>query len=342
MWRSPIAELADHRRQRLLQTIPHATATTLDTACGELVASLRAHAPALADEFDGIAQGANVDATALMVVQAHDELVDQLAPATATVPARDSGTTMYLWGEHGAVLGQTLDLPPDLHPYLRVVRVRPRHGDDEAVVLTLTGCLGLAGVNHARLAVVSAALSTRRAGAGVISAAIVRDMLTTSNAHAARTRLWPHPLAGGHHYLLADGTDLFGIEVDAQEKVTTRTSPHTAHLHTNHYFDPKLRAHERVPAHTTSFRRMELASTLFVQRQPKTAHDLVAFLTSHEGHPHGLCSHGREPNDAQTSAVFVMDLARGRVVVVPGCPRKHEPFEIPLTRWPHTATTSTP
>ena len=61
-----------------------------------------------------------------------------------------------------------------------------------------------------------------------------------------------------------------------------RSGPETGHVHTNHCFDPSLRQREATPRSPASFRRLELASTLYVQRRPATAVEVLAFFDAVE------------------------------------------------------------
>jgi hypothetical protein len=113
--------------------------------------------------------------------------------------------------------------------------------------------------------------------------------------------------------MIADGRDFYGVETSGRLKVLTQQGGRAAHLHTNHCFDPVLRRHERVARTSTTFRRMELASTLYVQQRPRDAEGLWSLLSSHEGYPRSICSHvddaQGDPSASRTCGRMVMDLS---------------------------------
>ena len=239
------------------------------------------------------------------------------------------------------MLGQTWDTHASARPYVRLLRIRPRSGGEEVLCFTLTGCLGLLGVAGSGLAIATNSLFTTDGQIGLVWPAVVRTLLAEGSAAAARARLARLPLGGGRNVMLADGRDFFGIECSARLQVLMQSGAGAAHLHTNHCFDPVLRRRERVPASSTSFRRMELATTLYVQQRPRDAAGLRALLASHEGHPRSLCSHvGEDRGDAggdsagsQTCGVMVMNLVGGEVLAGAGCAQANPPRQLGFTRW---------
>jgi len=137
--------------------------------------------------------------------------------------------------------------------------------------------------------------------------------------------------------MIADGTDFFGVETSGQHKVTTQIGPKTAHVHTNHCFDPVLRKHERVSPASTTYRRMELATTAYAQHRPQTAQEVWTFLSSHTGFPKSICSHvddaDGDPSASRTCGLMLMRLRDGLVWAVRGCAHESDLTAIHLGRW---------
>lgn len=346
LWRPQIHELCAIRGELVLRHGRLTSAAQLDELAARHLLLLAAEAPALALELAGISRGAGVTQAQLVVLNHYSDLCD-LPDALRDEPvprdrlrSDDPGgcTAVYLPGAaRGPVLGQTWDAHRSARPYVRMLRIRPRSGDEEVLCFTLTGCLGLMGVAASGLAIAANNLFTTDGQIGLLSPAVVRTLLAEPSAARARARLAGIPLGGGHNFMLADGRDFFGIECSAQLKVLMQNGAGAAHLHTNHCFDPVLRRSERVPASSTSFRRMELATTLYVQQRPRDAAGLWTLLASHEGHPHSLCSHvGEASGDSagsQTCGVMVMNLVGGEVLAGAGCAQANPPRQLGFTRW---------
>jgi isopenicillin-N N-acyltransferase-like protein len=335
LWRAQIRELAALRLELALAERPAGGRAALETLAMQHVPVLRDHFPDLADELEGIAEGAAVDVASVVVLNNYSDIRDVAhRGAAAEVDAGDGCTAIYFAGDAGPVLGQTWDMHGSALPFVRLLRIAPSDGSQDTVCLSLTGCLGLAGLGRTGVAVTINNLESTDAGLGVAWPAMVRAMLRASDAVAARDLLERTPLTSGHHYMIADGRSFFGVETSGVHKVRTQSGAKAAHLHTNHCFDPVLRMHERMVPGTTSFDRLNMATTLYVQQRPRSLDGLWALLSSHEGHPRGICCHtGELPGGAShsiTCARIAIELWTGRVRVATGCSRDEAPIELAI------------
>lgn len=329
LWRGPIQELVELRRALALRRGGFADRGQLEGLAARHLPRLAREAPALAAELAGIARGARVTPAQLVVLNHYTDLRDVpggLHDESVPGDSSDPGgcTAVYLPGTtQGPVLGQTWDMHGSARPFVRLLRIRPRGGDDELLCFTLTGCLGMMGIAASGVALTINNLFTTDGQIGLLWPALVRTLLAEPSAAAARARLSRTRLGGGRNFMLADGREFYGVECSAQLQVLTQVGAGAAHLHTNHCFDPVLRRRERVPRSSTSFRRMELASTLYVQQRPRDAAGLWALLASHDGHPRSLCSHvGEASGDmdaSRTCGAMVMRLVGGEVLAGAGC-----------------------
>ncbi|TPV94626.1 MAG: hypothetical protein B7733_14215 [Myxococcales bacterium FL481] len=332
--REAIAALAQRRIEALATATGHADRSRLASIGSAYVGALRDAAPELAQEVAGIAAGCGLPVAELMLIQAFDEIADRFTPADNPSAGDEGGVTLYAWHRDRAYLGLALIVPTPLTPMVQLHHIRPRPGNDELVLLSRVGSLGVVGINRYGVAAATTRLSTRRAGLGLAGPALVRQVLSAADTAAGRQRLWGHRLAGGGHFLIADGTELCGLEADSHEKVITRTSPRALHLHTNHYFDPKLRAQERPHRSHASFRRMEIASTALVQNPPRGATDVAEFLGSLGATTFDRAAgSGPHPPEPTTCIAVAMDLTEGRVFATQRAPGYHDSIEIPLSRW---------
>ena len=343
LWRPQIHELCALRSELAV-----AKGSFRDLAELEAVAAL--HLPVLERfsgplyaELLGIARGAGVSPAQAVILNHYTDLRD-VPPSVLSDETDETGddpggcTAVYVPGDTaGSVLGQTWDMHGTARPFVRMIRIRPRGGDDEILCFTLTGCLGMTGLAADGVGVTINNLSSTDGQVGVVWPALVRAMLAAGSAARAYALLERTRLSSGHHYMVADGRSFYGVETSGQLKVLTQTGARAAHLHTNHCFDPVLRKRERVPRVSTTFRRLELASTLYVQQRPQTTDDLWRFLGSHEGYPRSLCSHvddaSGDPSASRTCGMMVMQLATGEVLAGAGCGQERPPRRLAVTRW---------
>lgn len=323
-WRAEIRSLAALRKELAWRRGRLRSEDVVEQRACALQDMLRRHAPDALAELIGVAEGADLPPDAVVILNAHPELTRIPAPSSDAegAPDRDTeaaevedpegSTAIYFLGRDGAVLGQTFDLHHSARPFVRLVRLEPA-GGPAMLCVTLTGVLALGGVNERGLALTVNDLRSTDARAGVPWPAVVRGMLAAPHAAAARERLESMPRAGGHHVMLADGSEFQGIETTATQAVRTQVGERAGHLHTNHCFDPVLRRYEDVPRQSTTFHRINLASSLYAMHRPRTTDDLWDLLHTSTAERGSLCRHvGRDargdddPHAPATCAVVVM------------------------------------
>ena len=344
LWRESIAALADLRLGLTVRRSRFQTAAHVREAAGAHLPVLAQYLPDLHEELLGIAEGAAMTPEDIVVLNHYTDLRD-VPPSAVGLPdgeveVGDPGgcTAVYFTGVDGPVLGQTWDMHASAEPFVRVISIEPPGTDQQVVCFTLTGCLGMAGLGQDAVAVTINNLSSTDGGVGVVWPAVVRAMLAASSAQAARERLEGLPLSSGHYYSIADGRDFFGIETSGQRKVLTQKGPRAAHLHTNHCFDPVLRQHEAVPRGSTSFARLNMATTLYAQQRPASLDELWALLGSHEGNESSqLCTHQDavhgDDSFSRTCGRIAMRLRTGGMRVARGCSREDAGIDLQLERY---------
>lgn len=305
---------------------------------------LEAHLPAMHEELLGIAEGAGLTPEQIVVLNHYTDLRD-VPPDVVGLPSTDAEvgepggcTSVYYTGIEGPVLGQTWDMHATAEPFVRMISIEPKDSDQQVVCFTLTGCLGMAGLGQDAVAVTTNNLSSTDGGVGVVWPAVVRAMLEAPSARDARDRLLGLPLSSGHYYTIADGRDFFGYETSGQLKVLTQSGPRAAHLHTNHCFDPVLRQRENVPRGSTTFARLNMATTLYAQHRPSTLDELWTLLGSHEGDASSqLCTHQDEvhgdPTRSRTCGRLAVRLRTGELRAARGCSQRDDGIELKMSRY---------
>lgn len=304
----------------------------------ELVASmLRAlseRTPALHEELLGIAEGADLAPERVLLVNAMADLGTPPPDEPAASVDGSGGTLVYCKGDDGPLLGITLDLVPGLGDSLVVLRLPADAEGPAAWVVTVPGCLGLCGLSATGLAVASLELNLSVGEVGLPWPAVVRRMLRHASAASAVGALTALPLSGGRYWVLTDGTTFHGLESSGARHIRTQTGARAAHLHTNHCFDPVLRQTERIPAQTSTFARLNAASTVYAQQRPKTADAMWAMLHAHDEAGRGLCRHDEgQGSTPVTATVALLQLHPPQLRVAAGCERVAE-----ATQWSMAGT----
>lgn len=274
--------------------------------------AIEARCPELAAEVAGIARGAHRSVAEVVMVALGEQLLDRVGPDGREDGPTGGTTALYVVGDSGPVLGLTLR-DPLRQEGLFVLEVPAAEGRPAARVLCPPGELGLAGCTVEGLGVVSTHLPTTELGVGIPRGGLVRCLLQAGSVAGARTALMELPAAGGTFFMLADREDYAGVEVSHERRVLTQLGPRTAHVHTDHAFDPVMRRAERVPAHSTTWRRMEVASNRYVQLRPHDRPSTLDFLDEIDADPRTqVLRPGQVPDEATArwrGALFVMELA---------------------------------
>lgn len=215
---------------------------------------------------------------------------------------------LYIDGPSGPVLGGAWGLAPAEVDHVGLRRVAVDERGKQAWVFGLPGSFGFAGISDAGHAVVANLLRPATAGPGIAGSALLRRVLAASDLAQARAAIETVDLADGRNWMLADGQNFLGFEQLGGARFLTRVGHKTGHVHANHCFDPSLRQREAVPRSAPSFRRLELASTIYVQTRPATAEAMLAFFDEVEAAAFA------EPEQRATT-LLAIELLTGRALV---------------------------
>jgi isopenicillin-N N-acyltransferase-like protein len=304
----------------------------------QVLEAARAHLPVLEryhrglhDELVGIAEGAAMTPEEIVVANHYTDLRD-LDPDPATwrpAPTRDDpgaeghgigasalggdGCSAFLAETPtGTIVAQTWDMHATAIPYVMMLSV-PASGDGPAArLLTVTGCLGMAGMNSARVAIAINNLYSTDATLGIVWPAMVRRALHQTTAAAAFDVIRTSPIGSGHHYLVAGRDGAFALEASGTRRKQVFAGGAT-YCHTNHCLDGEVAARSKVPDTSTTYDRMKL-----LEAAPKVASldDAWRVLGSEDGWPKSICTNmatPESPHGAATCGAIAMNLATGEV-----------------------------
>ncbi len=322
----------------------------------QVLAAAAAHLPILERyhaglhaELVGIAEGANVSPEEIVVANHYTDLRD-LDPDPASwlpAPTRDDATArgqsagaeglggdgcsvLFAESPTGRIVAQTWDMHATAIPYVMVLRVPESADGPAATLLSVTGCLGMAGMNSARVGIAINNLFSTDATLGVVWPAVVRRALHQRDAFAARDVITNAPIGSGHHYFVADANTAIAIETSGtRRKVIFQTDvAHdeqsrrpTSYCHTNHSFDPDVSARSKVPSTSTTYDRMNWLQGDLARAEIQNLDDAWTRLGSEEGWPRSINTNmatPESPHGAATCGAIAMNVSTGELYAQQG------------------------
>jgi isopenicillin-N N-acyltransferase-like protein len=295
-----------------------------------VLAVARAHLPvlaafdeALSEELLGIAEGADLYPARVVVLNHYTDLKD-LGPEA--VSEDEDCSAVIARTPEGVALGQTWDMHGSAAPYVAMLHVPEEDGAPAAWLLSITGCLGMAGMNAAGVGVTINNLRSNDARVGVVWPALVRRMLREREAQAAKHVLMTAPMSSGHHYIVGSAERAYGVETSGVLKSVVFESEWKdadAYVHTNHCVEGSgVASVSSVAKASTTRERYAWLVESVAQRPIESAEDLWARLGSHDGYPRSVCTHlasAAEPHAMLTCGGVLMDLSARRIWAAPGC-----------------------
>ncbi|MGB0680269.1 MAG: C45 family autoproteolytic acyltransferase/hydrolase [Polyangiales bacterium] len=286
---------------------------------------LEAWSPALAEEMRGIAAGADVLPEEILVLNHYTDLRD-LGPARRDldgpdVAASEGCSLVYRRGPAGALLGQSWDMHASAIPYVLALKVPETGHAPAAWVLSVVGCVGMAGLNSAGLGVTINNLHSRDARIGLVWPALVRGLLCRHDFGAARTALRQAPVGSGHHYFIAQGRHNLGLEFSGTRQAVVAEDV-DCFVHTNHCLDAMIAARTHARPESTSQARLDWLTPRVSPTAPQNLAELWQLLGSHDGYPRSVCTHlarPEQPHAPNTCGGIAMDLQQRHAWFAPGC-----------------------
>ena len=297
---------------------------------------LEAYHHGLYAELLGIAEGAGVSPEEIVVANHYTDLRDLDADSSLWKPAptRDVPVALdtgpgaddqaiggdgcsLLWSESatGRILAQTWDMHATAIPYVMVLRVPESPAGPAATLLSVTGCLGMAGMNSAHVGIAINNLFSTDATLGVVWPAMVRRALHEKNAVAAREVIAGSPIGSGHHYFVADRSNAFAIETSGTRRKMVFAGGRT-YCHTNHCFDSEIAARSKVPTASTTHDRLKWLEADLARAPVRDLDDAWRRLGSIDGWPRSICTNmstPEAPHGAATCGAIAMNVDSGEL-----------------------------
>ncbi len=260
--------------------------------------------PQQQEELEAIARGANVDAHALMAVNARTEILAGHGPTECSVVGA------------GGLLAQNWDWHPESATVIQIVE----HDQGWFVTLTEAGILAKIGLNDAGLGVCLNLLRTTADGGctGTAIHVLLRQTLESCRTvDEAIELLTSATTSASSAVTVATPGDVATIELSPGGANVIRGA---VGAHTNHFLVAPKAGHDTMPEESPN----TIPRLQTVRDQP-----LLDALRSHDGHPKGVLPApwtDNEPWAEQTVTVasVVMNLAKLRFHVAAGQPCTHE------------------
>lgn len=296
--------------------------------------------PSLTEELRGVAAGAGVTPSELIVSGGFTDFVDVVA-AKAASPGHANGdeddcTALLVPGSRMSdgepALAQTWDMHEGSANHLLLLEGRPL-GKPAFIVMTTAGCLGMIGMNEVGVCVGINNLTAAGGRVGVTWPFVVRAMLEQESAAAALEVLRSAPLAGGHNYLVLDAGGA-GANVEAMpDAIAAEALGDRVLVHTNHCLHEETKRVER-PREAMS--QAESERRLARARELASRGDMdVAFLQAITADPDAVCRVGAPPGHVGTCGAVVMRPRTRELWAVTG-----RPSEAPYARYQLGALTT--
>ena len=309
--------------------LSRAAVIALAEAC---VAEHQAYAPDLMSELQGMADATGLSLAELVINNGFTDFIDVVynlgditVPAVAPPLVADNCTAFMVPGGRSAsgqaFLGQTWDMHASATPYVILIHGQPDDGP-EFLTFTITGCVGMIGMNSEGICVGINNLMSSDGQIGVTWPFVARKILQQTDIDSALDCLTGAKLAGAHNYMLMDKQGQ-GYEVEAMS-----TSRHVQDLagetitHTNHCLIQQNLdvARERPPeSRMSSENRLRRARELLAN-DAVTIDDLMALTRDDVA----ICTRPRPPMHVESCGAAIMSPTSGDFWSVWGIPADNE------------------
>jgi isopenicillin-N N-acyltransferase-like protein len=217
--------------------------------------------------------------------------------------------------------GQTWDMHDTATPYVILINGKPDNAPD-FLAFTITGCVGMIGMNSEGIAVGINNLMSTDGQVGVTWPFVVRKVLQQDNLDDALACITDAKLAGAHNFMLMDKLgDGYNVEAMSTsievEKLDSDAIAHTNHCLVDHNLQV---ARERPEAaQQSSENRLNRAYDLLA-KDAVTVDDLIALTRDEES----ICVRPKPPMNVESCGAAIMRPATGDFWAVWGLPVENE------------------
>lgn len=269
-------------------------------------ARLRAVAPDLTAELEGVAEAAHLDSLDVYLLSCF-EYFDK---------GRTGCTSVGLQTSEGIFVAQNWDAPCGSEQLVTLVHEDP---DRPFVTIASAGTLGWVGMNGAGLAFVNNDLIVDKSPDGTPSLAIRRLMLATGSVGEALDVLRNSDHLGGRCFLIGDASGSLSV-AEVSPSVGVADTAVQVIRHTNHPLLPAIAVWEDIEVvaqlYPSSRERLRAAYRLPLE----SARDIEALLRDRTGAPDAICKSASQREQTETAFSVIFDCRRREAMIALGRP----------------------
>ncbi len=296
-----------------------------------------AYSPELMWELQGISAATGVGLPELLIMNGFTDFVDAVynAPGVMNLPLAmelpvevevsqkrlvhqkavlghgNECTTFMVDGRRtldgAGLIGQTWDMHETATPYVALLRGRPDHAP-RFLMMTLTGSMGMIGMNEHGISVGINNLSAQTGQPGVTWTFVVRKIMMQDNLEDALACITSARLAGGHNYQLMDASGR-GYNVEAMPHGCTVTPLNDAPLvHANRCLDAAAQHEERPLSEDwiEDSEARERRAMLMLNRRDVTPDTMMALTRDRSDGSYSVCAFSEAPYFSETCGAVIM------------------------------------
>lgn len=294
------------------------------------VAEHEAYAPQLMDELRGMSEVTGLSLGELIINNGFTDFVDVVYAVgeeqEAKIPQQVADDCTAFLVSKGIAdggqgfYGQTWDMHATATPHVILLHGKPDNAPN-FLVFTITGCVGMIGMNEHGIAVGINNILGGDGQVGVTWNFLVRKALMQDNIEDALACITEAKLAGAHNFMIMDKHGKgYNIEAMSTRKEVTALEQGSL-VHTNHCIVDTTRDVERnrhPDSMASSVKRFELAQQ-YLQQTPVTVEALMEMTrTDH------ICMESHPPFHSETAGAAIMQPATGDFWAVWGRPTENE------------------
>ena len=281
------------------------------------------------EEMQGVADGAGVRFSEIVVINSRSEPMEPVPDADA--PQECTAFSVF-WPAtaDGAVLtGQNWDLVRAHREAVVILRILPSDGKPGILMFPEAGMIGAMGMNDAGIGLTLNALSTLTKQYGLPLHIRMRKILeqTTLGNAFSQTVKGSRPSSGHLIITHKDGVGL-GMEMDPTD-IDVLQPEKGVMVHTNHFVGPKFAARPDQNS-ASSYIRYQRITAHLMGKTALTAEHIKAALRDHAGYPDSVCTHSVAADEetqlwrGATNFSLIMDLVHGTAEFAYGNPCESE------------------
>lgn len=264
----------------------------------------------LSDELQGIADGADVPLSSLVILNNYTDFRD--------IQVDDQGCSLaYANQMHGPVVGQTWDMHGSAKNYVCCIQIVDEQS--ATILFSVVGCVGMMGFNNTGGMLGVNNINTDGAKSGVMWPVIVRKVLEQDDLPSMATCLTESSKTSGHNYLIAvrDHAQMWEVAPGCNDLVDQKRPADKGFMfHTNHCLGENMKLRETtLSQNSTTHIRYDLLDKKI--GSVSSLEQMYQLMHDHENYPKSICSNFQ--TDAQDPSITcggaVGQLDSGQVVM---------------------------